>query len=71
MHRQSKGSIAIRKLRGEKQTIINFLNNKAMKNLFLQEDVFTSEMDEVLGGVKVKITVTRPDGTKYEMEVEW
>ena len=41
-----------------------------MEKLFKAEDVFTSEMDEVMGGWKVKITVTRPDGTKYEVEVE-
>lgn len=42
-----------------------------MDKLFLANDVLTSEMDELLGGVKVKIKVTRPDGTTYEVEVEW
>jgi hypothetical protein len=41
-----------------------------MEKLFLAEDVFTSEMDDVSGGMKVKVTITRPDGTKYELEVE-
>jgi hypothetical protein len=41
-----------------------------MKNLFLVEDVFTSEMDEVLGGLKVTLTYTKPDGTEIKVEVE-
>jgi hypothetical protein len=41
-----------------------------MDNLFLAEDVFTSEMDKVLGGRKVTVTYKKPDGTEVKIVVE-
>lgn len=74
-----KADIPLQRQRKEKTSslfwrinkITNFLINKKMDKLFLANDVLTSEMDELLGGVKVKVKVTRPDGTTYEVELEW
>lgn len=41
--------------------------NKKMDELFLSEDVLTSEMDELLGGIK--ITVRFPNGVEIEVEI--
>lgn len=41
------------------------------KNIFEKGDQLSSELDELMGGVKVTITITRPDGTTYELAVEW
>ena len=41
------------------------------KNVFEKEDQLSSEMDELLGGIKATITITRPDGTTYKVELEW
>lgn len=38
-----------------------------MNELFLSQDVLTSEMDELLGGVK--ITVRFPNGVEIEVEI--
>lgn len=38
-----------------------------MNELFLSQDVLTSEMDDLLGGVK--ITVRFPNGVEIEVEL--
>lgn len=42
-----------------------------MMNVFLSQDVMTSELNDVIGGGKVKVKVTTSDGTTYEVEYEF
>lgn len=42
-----------------------------MSNVFLSQDVMTSEMNDVMGGGKIKVKVTTKDGTTYEVEYEF
>ncbi|WP_300700612.1 hypothetical protein [Bacteroides sp.] len=40
------------------------------KNVFEKEDQLSSEMDELLGGIKVTFKKTNADGSSYEITVE-
>lgn len=40
------------------------------KNVFEKEDQLSSELNELMGGIKVTYKVTKPDGTVHEITVE-
>lgn len=51
--------------------ILIHLKRKAMDQLFLANDVLTSELDELLGGKKITITYKDKDGREVTITYEW
>ncbi len=42
-----------------------------MNDFFNANEVMSAELDDLLGGKKIKVTITKPDGTKIELEYEF